>query len=77
MKAVQLKNFNNYNTMEQHNVGNPSRQTIIRQIETLNKSIRTKEGHLAVLRKEIENNKQLVKELEETLNNINVEKIML
>lgn len=77
MKAVQLKNFNNYNTMEQNNVGNPSRQTIIRQIETLNKSIRTKEGHLAVLRKEIESNKQLVKELEETLNNINVEKIML
>lgn len=63
--------------MEQNNIGNPSRQTIIRQIETLNKSIRTKEGHLAVLRKEIENNKQLVKELEETLNNINVEKIML
>ena len=63
--------------MEQNNVGNPSRQTIIRQIETLNKSIRTKEGRLAVLRKEIENNKQLVKELEETLNNINVEKIML
>lgn len=63
--------------MEQNNVGNPSRQTIIRQIETLNKSIRTKEGHLAVLRKEIESNKQLVKELEETLNNINVEKIML
>lgn len=63
--------------MEQNNVGNPSRQTIIRQIETLNKSIRTKEGHLAVLRKEIENNKQLVKELEETLNAINVEKIML
>ena len=63
--------------MEQRNVGNPSRQTIIRQIETLNKSIRTKEGHLAVLRKEIESNKQLVKELEETLNNINVEKIML
>ena len=63
--------------MEQNNVGNPSRQTIIRQIETLNKSIRTKEGHLAVLRKEIESNKQLVKELEETLNTINVEKIML
>lgn len=63
--------------MEQNNVGNPSRQTIIRQIETLNKSIRTKEGRLAVLRKEIENNKQLVKELEDTLNNINVEKIML
>lgn len=63
--------------MEQNNVGNPSRQTIIRQIETLNKSIRTKEGRLAVLRKEIENNKQLVKELEETLNNINVEKIMI
>lgn len=63
--------------MEQNNVGNPSRQTIIRQIETLNKSIRTKEGRLAVLRKEIESNKQLVKELEETLNNINVEKIML
>ena len=63
--------------MEQNNVGNPSRQTIIRQIETLNKSIRTKEGRMAVLRKEIENNKQLVKELEETLNNINVEKIML
>lgn len=63
--------------MEQNNVGNPSRQTIIRQIETLNKSIRTKEGHLAVLRKEIESNKQLVKELEENLNNINVEKIML
>ena len=63
--------------MEQNNVGNPRRQTIIRQIETLNKSIRTKEGHLAVLRKEIENNKQLVKELEETLNTINVEKIML
>lgn len=63
--------------MEQCNVGNPSRQTIIRQIETLNKSIRTKEGRLAVLRKEIESNKQLVKELEETLNNINVEKIML
>lgn len=63
--------------MEQNNVGNSSRQTIIRQIETLNNSIRTKEGRLAVLRKEIENNKQLVKELEETLNNINVEKIML
>lgn len=63
--------------MEQNNVGNPSRQTIIRQIETLNKSIRTKEGRLAVLRKEIESNKQLVKELEETLNTINVEKIML
>ena len=63
--------------MKQNNVGNPSRQTIIRQIETLNKSIRTKEGRQAVLRKEIESNKQLVKELEETLNNINVEKIML
>lgn len=63
--------------MEQHNVENSNRQTIIRQIETLNKSIKTKEGRLAVLRKEIENNKQLVKELEETLNNINVEKIML
>ena len=63
--------------MEQNNVGNPSRQTIIKQIETLNNSIRTKEGRLAVLRKEIENNKQLLKELEETLNNINVEKIML
>lgn len=63
--------------MEQNNVGNPSRQTIIRQIETLNNSIRTKEGRLAVLRKEIENNKQLVKELEEILKNINVEKIML
>ncbi len=62
--------------MEQNNVGNPSRQTIIRQIETLNKSIRTKEGRLTVLRKEIENNKQLVKELEEALNNINVEKII-
>lgn len=63
--------------MEQNNVGNPSRQTIIRQIETLNKSIRTKEGRLAVLLKEIESNKLLVKELEETLNNINVEKIMI
>jgi predicted DNA-binding protein YlxM (UPF0122 family) len=63
--------------MEQNTVGNPSRQTIIRQIETLNKSIRTKEGRLAVLQKEIESNKQLVKELEETLNTINVEKIML
>lgn len=63
--------------MEQNNVGNPSRQTIIRQIETLNKSIRTKEGRLAVLLKEIESNKLLVKELEENLNNINVEKIML
>ena len=63
--------------MEQNNVGNPSRQTIIKQIETLNNSIRTKEGRLAVLRKEIGNNKQLLKELEETLNNINVEKIML
>ena len=63
--------------MEQNNVGNPSRQTIIRQIETLNKSIRTKEGRLAALLKEIENNKLLVKELEETLNNINIEKIML
>jgi septal ring factor EnvC (AmiA/AmiB activator) len=63
--------------MEQNTVGNPSRQTIIRQIETLNKSIRTKEGRLAVLRKEIESNKQLVKELEETLDTINVEKIML
>lgn len=63
--------------MEQNNVGNPSRQTIIRQIETLNKSIRTKEGRLAVLLKEIESNKLLVKELEETLNGINVEKIML
>ena len=76
MKVVQLKNFNNYNTMEQHTVENSNRQTIIRQIETLNKSIRTKEGRLAVLRKEIENNKQLVKELEETLNNIKVEKII-
>ena len=65
------------NNMEQNNVGNPSRQTIIRQIETLNKSIRTKEGRLAALLKEIENNKLLVKELEETLNNINIEKIML
>ena len=63
--------------MEQNNVGNPSRQTIIKQIETLNNSIRTKEGRLAVLRKEIENNKQLLKELEETLNNINVEKIII
>ena len=63
--------------MEQNNVVNPSRQTIIRQIETLNKSIRTKEGRLAALLKEIENNKLLVKELEETLNNINIEKIML
>lgn len=63
--------------MEQNNVVNPSRQTIIRQIETLNKSIKTKEVRLAVLRKEIENNKQLVKELEKNLNNINVEKIML
>lgn len=63
--------------MEQNNVGNPSRQTIIRQIETLNKSIRTKEGRLAVLLKEIESNKLLVKELEENLNGINVEKIML
>lgn len=62
--------------MEQNNVGNPSRQTIIRQIETLNKSIRTKEGRLAVLLKEIESNKLLVKELEENLNNINVEKII-
>ena len=63
--------------MEQNNVVNPSRQTIIRQLETLNKSIRTKEGRLAALLKEIENNKLLVKELEETLNNINIEKIML
>lgn len=55
----------------------PSRQTIIKQLETLNKSIRTKEGRLAVLLKEIENNKLLVKNLEEALNNINVEKIML
>ena len=42
--------------MKQNNIENPSRQTIIRQIETLNKSIRTKEGRLAVLLKEIENN---------------------
>lgn len=63
--------------MKQNNIENPSRQTIIRQIETLNKSIKTKEGRLAVLLKEIESNKLLVKELEENLNNINVEKIML
>lgn len=54
----------------------PGRQTIIKQLETLNKSIRTKEGRLAVLLKEIENNKLLVKNLEEALNNINVEKII-
>lgn len=63
--------------MKQNNVVNPSRQTIIRQIETLNKSIKTKEVRLAVLLKEIENNKQLVKELEKNLNNINVKNIMI
>lgn len=63
--------------MEQNNIGkNPGRQTIIRQIETLNRSIRTKEGRVAVLLKEIENNKLLVKNLEDALNNINVEKII-
>jgi len=43
--------------MKQNNIENPSRQTIIRQIETLNKSIKTKEGRLAVLLKEKESNK--------------------